>query len=504
MKSLYITIILYISPVILHAQILGPGDLDVMGIGLGASEMAEEIPVNDVDDIWYVPTLTEDRSVVWVHGLGGHGDFTATDETNSWITASSESELNYQLQSRRPDYTDVALDYAAVQLRTILEDYELTDDAYVIAHSQGGIVSRELDKLIDENTWDRTFQGVVTFGTPHQGAMILNNRDELQEMIGGMCSALGEGPWLDTFSDGTFFVLLSLLSGIDNASDEVCDLLVEKLLPFVFDLDAYYAGITEGYYVGSEELEELNSYTPDIPYVAFWGEESDPVMWNTLVHVMPGREPNSEIYGPFGANNDDYLTNQVNELCTYYYTNYELHDELKNTLKGMFLEFFDFIIPDYVFGWSPDIYTHDELSKAWHKGYDWLNNANYNWEVLIGAREYVYTEVESCLCIDYYDGIEQWYTEADLEDITCSEIEAYWEPTSLCDEVISIELVDIIHKINDGIVLKESAENVPNRVGGKRMINSNHFSMRNDFETQTRLDELFEGEFGEYFSIVPR
>ena len=54
----------------------------------------------------------------------------------------------------------------------------------------------------------------------------------------------------------------------------------------MFNLDAYYAGVTDGYYVGSPELDELNAYTPDIPYVTFWGEETEPVSWNTMVHML--------------------------------------------------------------------------------------------------------------------------------------------------------------------------------------------------------------------------
>lgn len=494
MRKIYSVIVAFLCVGVLHAQILSPDGGDVIGIGLGTMTAAEAIPVDEVIDTWEPPVLTGDRSVVWVHGLGGHGDYTATDATNSWITASSESELNYQLQSRRPDYSDTDLDYAALQLRTIMEDYTLSVDPYIIAHSQGGIVSRQMDKLIEENGWERTVQGVVTFGTPHQGAMILNNRDDLQQLLLSMCNAMIQGPALEWISESTFLSLLNMFIGVDDEFDEACSLLVEDFLPFVFDLDAYYAGVTEGYYVGSPELDELNDYDPGIPYVAFWGEETDPVMWNTLVHVLPGREPNSELYGAFGANNDTYLTDNFNVLKDHYNTMYLTNLELSGTWGDFFKDFFFSLFPgDY-------ISTYDK-AMAWKAGRDWLLDANSEWEIIIGAREYVWDETTSCLCVEIYDGWTTWYDEDDLEGYTCSEIEYLYEPFSDCNEIIDLELVDVIMKVNDGVVLKESAMEPNNKVSSKHMTGSNHFSMRNDGETEARLEELFAGEHGEFFII---
>ncbi len=508
MKKVYLIVISCLFGVGMQAQLL-PESGGIAAFGLGVVGEAEEVPVIMTEDIWPAPLMETDRSVVWVHGLGGKGDLSATDETNSWITASSESELNYKLQSRRPDYSDVALSYAALQLRTQMEDADLTEDAFIIAHSQGGIVTRELDKMIDELGFPRTFNGVVTFGTPHQGALILNNRDDLYTMIGSMCERLGDGPWKDKFSDGLFFSALSLFTGIDNRLDETCDLLVEQVLPFMFDLDAYYAGITDGYYVGSPELEVLNSYTPDIPYVAFWGEETEPVMYNTLVHLLPGREPNSEFYGPFGANDDSYLCEQFNSLKNDYYANYEAHMEKRRELLpmlgdglGWFAELFGDLIVE-----EGDYYTHKEIALAWYSGYSWLQYSNDNWKVIIGGLEYVYDTTAHCLCVGIFDDYELIYDYEDIDALgysSCSEVEFYYEPYSDCEDVMNLTLIDIISHINDGIVTKESASNTPGLTYSKKMIGSNHFSMRNDSNTQDRLQELFEGDMGDFFIIDDR
>ena len=52
------------------------------------------------------------------------------------------------------------------------------------------------------------------------------------------------------------------------------------------------------------------------------------------------------------------------------------------------------------------------------------------------------------------------------------------------------------------IVLAESASECVGNVlalTGKAMYGSNHFSMRNDQNTQLRLHELYDGLHGEYF-----
>lgn len=497
MKKIFIQIFAYISPVLTLAQIVSPDGGPVATFGGGTLTVSEVDPGPEIIDTWEPPVMEGDRSVIWIHGLGGHGDLSASDESNSWIQASSTSDINYQMESRRPDYSDVSLDAASTTLRTQLQDYDLSTDAFLIAHSQGGIVSRQFDKYIHDLGWERTFNGVVTFGTPHGGAMILNNRDLIVQWLDEACDDLGNGPWQETLDDSFFFSILNLFSGIENADDKVCALLIDEILPVMFNLDAYYAGVTDGYYVGSPELDELNAYTPDIPYVTFWGEETEPVSWNTMVHMLPGKSVNSEIYGAFGANNDPYLTEQATYMQNYYLAKY---NEYKNN-KVNWDEFWDLIIDFFE---DDAAITDAEVAAAYRDGYDWFTQANSTWKVIIGATELVYGTNTSCLCVDVMEGYEVWYTEEDLMDFSCDEIEFYYEPFSECNEVVDVVLVDVIEKINDGVVLKESASSCPGKVSGKKMDGSNHFSMRNDLQTQIRLDELFGGFHGSYFEIAPR
>jgi pimeloyl-ACP methyl ester carboxylesterase len=489
MKKIILYIAVCMIQMIVVAQIWGPDGGPVLGTGLGSHVAVDVTPDPEIADTWEPVAMEGDRSVVWVHGLGGNGDAASSDESNSWIQASSVSDVNYQMQSRRPDYSDVSLDAAATTLRSQLEDYELSNDAYVIAHSQGGIVSRQLDKYIDDLSWDRTFGGVVTFGTPHGGATILNNRDAMEEWIGHMCSDLSSGPYLDKLDDSFFFSVLNMFTGIEEWNDLACDLLVESVLPFVFDLDAYYAGVTDGYYVGSPELEELNDYTPDVPYVAFWGEETEPVLWNTMVHMVPGRSPNSEFYGPFGATNDGYLADNAESLTNLYYGKYLAHQEVYEFWSAL-----DFFPP---LTWAADLFANqaEDIMNGYYEGYEWLVYANDHWKAIIGANEYVVADEALCYCVNLVVG----GLPAELYTV---------ETGATCDEdwgyCLYFELYDVIEKVNDGVVLKESASYTPNMISSKRMDGSNHFSMRNDEQTDLRLTELYDGEHGLYFSIDPR
>jgi hypothetical protein len=97
-----------------------------------------------------------------------------------------------------------------------------------------------------------------------------------------------------------------------------------------------------------------------------------------------------------------------------------------------------------------------------------------------------------------YDYIEDWgFT-------SCTEYAFYYEPFSDCDDVVNLTQIDIISYVNDGIVTKESASNVPGLTYSRKMLGSNHFSMRNDLQTKFRLDELYEGDLGGFFTIMPR
>jgi len=462
------------------------------------------IPSLFTDDIWATPTFITDRPVYFIHGLGGQGDEAGTVGI-SWSQASLWSEENYYINSRRPDYADVSLDFAAAELKGDLENYLTgSPDAFLIAHSQGGIVSRRVDKMytLHELGYEpRTFGGLVTFGTPHQGAMILNNRDELLAWTGTTCEKLSDGP-VTELVEANFFLDLALSPvGIDTFEKKFCDILEFNIAPFLFK--DYFSGITESYMVGSEQLAELNAFVPEIPYVCFYGIETEPVLWNTLTHIFPGHEPNNVItYGeePFGSGGDQMLVNYADAMMDKYWTKYYAYDYLADIYSDLIYGFDLTTIICYMtalcyFSAHNSLEECEDISAAYYKGFTWFTDANEVWEGLIGAGS-LQPESETCYCIDW----------GPLGDVNDDEYEI--EPGTSCytddantDCTTTTNYAWVV-KPNDGVVLAESASECVGNVlsfTGKAMYGSNHFSMRNDINTQFRLIELYNGLHGEYF-----
>lgn len=454
-------------------------------------------PGDFAPDIYPEPIPEEsDRLIIWVHGLGGQGDDAGTTEI-SWSQASYATDYTYKTISRRPDYADVSLDGAADELKTDFDiDYaDASDDrTFVIAHSQGGIVSRRVDKLYHDfgEADDETFHGLVMFGSPNQGAEILNNVNDLVPWIDETCNDLTAGPVAELIENNFWLdLLLTDYVAEDEFENIFCSIFVDNIAPVIFK--DYLSGITESYEVGSSQLADLNAYTPDMPYVCFYGiEDAEPLIWNTLVYVTPGHLPND--HPPFEAGNDPTLVNFANDNLVRYQSKYEEYatasDELNDYLNGWgkiteFLPVFDIYNAVLEFQVQDDEYIRDQYAK----GLNWWLEANDTWKTLIGAEEYLPGATE-CLCLD----------EADFDlDVTEYPI----EPGESCDEdwgdcSVFTDYGTVTYP-SDGVVLASSAGNCPGMTYSIPMTGSNHFSMRNDSNTQIKLDGLMNGDYGYYF-----
>ncbi|MEZ5058027.1 MAG: hypothetical protein R2879_13415 [Saprospiraceae bacterium] len=169
------------------------------------------------------PNFEGDRIIFFVHGLGGGPE--------SWVKAASATQAGVNYTSNwkprkayclRPTYTEFTLRDAGVNLHNdmynlgwVINKAFKTEpkDNYIIAHSQGGLVSRMTDKLLADGDLpeeDRMFGGIVTFGTPHLGARIINNTDPNGANLAGKfaneaCEELGAGP-LRRITEKNFFL----------------------------------------------------------------------------------------------------------------------------------------------------------------------------------------------------------------------------------------------------------------------------------------------------------
>ena len=471
----------------------------------------EFIPTTFTADIWASPLLIPDREVYFIHGLGGQGDEDGTVGI-SWSQASLYAASEYKINASRPDYADVSLDFAALELRSDLEAIDEADDhAIIIGHSQGGIVSRRIDYSYFTEEWGpepRSFGGLVTFGSSHQGARVLNNKEDLMAWSGATCSALTAGPVAEYVESNFFLDLLLNPTSMGNFNDFFCNTLENNIAPILFK--DYFSGITESYEVGSEQLAELNAFVPEIPYVCFYGVETEPLMWNTLVHLLDGHEPNNVItYGemPFGAGGDNTLTEFANAMTELYFTKYISYNNLAETYADVIYGFDLTTIGCYLTIFCALDITDDYEESAfirdeYKKGYDWFLDANTNWKGFIGAYELTETG-QTCYCMDI----------GPLGDLNAVEYPASPDGSCITEDddtnCYTFANYDWLFKESDGVVLTESASTCSGLIAetpeySRKMYGSNHFSIRNDSNTKTMLDDLFEGNHGLFFATPER
>jgi len=462
------------------------------------------------DDVWGTPELMEDRRIFFIHGLGGNGDEEGTPAI-SWIQASVWSEEVYMVNSARPDYNNISLEAAAAELKGDLETFEdADDDAFVIAHSQGGIVSRRVDQMYTTGELGfepRSFGGLVTFGTPHQGAMIINNITDIQSWIGDACVSLSAGPVAELVEESFFVDLFLDPTDYENFTEEFCGTFENNILPVV--MDEFLAGTTSAYAVDAPYLNDLNAFDTEVPFVCFYGVETEPVLWNLVTHLFPGREPNNAVtYGPeaFGAGNDMTGVEYGNYLYNQYFSKYTTYNSLYNFYGDLLTGADVATIACYLFPpcFIDALIGQSEagiLRDAYYDGYSWLLNANTTWESAIGARTLVETG-SLCICID--DG--------PLGDV---EMEIYDAgPDGICEtedvntDCTTSATYDWLVEENDGVVVKSSASECNGQLNAgqffKEMEESNHFSMRNDLETREKLINLYSGLYGLYFRTNAR
>ena len=143
--------------------------------------------------------------VQFIHGLGGN-------ET-AWRKVANQLRDDYLIDRQVIDYArsqnlDLADASDKVEEELWDPDVQLAQEGVVdagrtfaVGHSMGGLVARDVlrehQRLNDSRTsWD--FQGLVTFGTPHDGARIIRQIDELLTVFQRGCTALIAGPAADT------------------------------------------------------------------------------------------------------------------------------------------------------------------------------------------------------------------------------------------------------------------------------------------------------------------
>jgi hypothetical protein len=275
------------------------------------------------------------RLIYFLHGLGG--------TPNSW-KGSYDGLINYyQYRPKRPNYYTNQRNFlnatyeAHANMGTLeaeyFRDYFNADTVYkysppyVIGHSQGGLVARDMDMKHDTNDLldprldytNRRFWGIVTFGTPHAGSYFAVRQDEISRLASELTTTLGKNTVTRLFNGAALKVpiLKGKLSSVSLTAGELIDELhKDSILDNIFNLIAKdnRDPITKQYGPGDSTYvnDTLGKFiNPNMPKALFYGIESDPLIWH-LTYFMITKDPGE--YGSFGANDDDDLATNMEDM----------------------------------------------------------------------------------------------------------------------------------------------------------------------------------------------
>ncbi len=445
---------------------------------------------------------TTSRTVFFVHGLGG--------EIGSWNMAKqavengvpSKAFPSYKIQGIQPRFTgNVSYESANMRsaginlLEAMQKEYfganaynqEKITNQFIIAHSQGGIVSRTSDWYINNfsttSTYQRCFKGIVTFGTPNQGARILNNVAKLTKLVSEGSSDLAAGP----SKENAYYVSIFLPNLYQKFIDTLVPKITTKLIDFGFS--SFTTPITNAFKEGAKHLSD--TLAPNEPITlthkaAIYGVEEEPILWRTMNWFIL-QKPNN--INEFEANVDTAMVNRVTKFINYYKLKYTIYDdESKYSLNPLKRK------------------RARAICKEYLKGLHWLRNVNDAYKLNMGALELtpVLQCYETCKLVPknffmglVFPSISLGSSIKPNDGVNCTSYKSTTTASfpvynKVCNAFPFITLIKT-ERPSDGVVTAYSAANYPNMVYPPyRIDGSNHQQMRNDEGTRRALLELLE------------
>ena len=348
------------------------------------------------------------RLVYFLHGLGGNrGSWSAVhdahlsdykyfpyrlDYSEGWESGGS-NQRDFQLAS---EVTQQDMDEGRSRfLNRLGTQGTEVGLPYVIAHSQGGLVARDLDMkyatgmypILDST--DRRFWGMVTVGSPHAGALIAINQEAMDALGADLANKLIRPYQKSLLNDINLKIpfyskrLNSLYNTADKLVYEVSTFLADSLLQMV--TKEKRDPITRQYGPNSTYLNDtLNHSTPDIAKAAFYGIEDDPVLWRIATYMV-GKDPSE--YNTYQANNDGDLGQNMEDLrlkfiAEAYSTSIQIKNHNSRLAKCKWWK------PWKCMGNKNLRQERDSLiveKEAWEVASDFLGKANLSYKVIIGG-----------------------------------------------------------------------------------------------------------------------
>jgi hypothetical protein len=349
------------------------------------------------------------------------------------------------------------------------------------------------------------FNGFITFGTPHLGAIAANTlvyeRQKVDRFISNAIIALAKGPALETVYNivGGLPISLGLVQSYINKIEPS---IRDKYIPAI--IQAPTLGIEPQLAPkGVKYLKPMRTQNN----ACFYGIENDDDESLTARFLGAGISKRGK--GLYGADvwDDDGIA-AIHDAIDYYDKKYQYWDNYSNLGLNLLISagkglLTGSVLTGVLSGLNAisNKVAQNDIAKAYMDGKDWFTNTmNPSWKNLIGAGELtIVASTTDCECTQYEFGMA---TRTDIipsgggncEDFNRDGAQSSYE----CQPVFSHVFVTYP---SDGFILAESAMNGPGaNYPPQLMPGSNHLQMRNDSKTKIAMKRIFsEGIDKTYF-----
>ncbi len=360
----------------------------------------------------------------------------------------------------------------------------------IIAHSQGGLVARAIQRSEQE----KLFDGLVTMHSPHGGAQIVNNTDPrpgganmATRLAQEGCAVLTEPIIREYFNN--IGVLRRIIGALTSGGDELVGLAdtacykgVGVALPFLFDnVLKINTPSAKEFAVGSPILHQLSN-GPLHVVTAYALEQNEDMMWRTL-HWLNSEPNDAPIFGASDTMEEEGLLASKNNLVNKYRDKRVVAEIQRLFWAG--------------FGYRTRAIKAAKERDALTEAINWLEGVNSRYLAMIGAFEFPQFQ-QKCICTKYdNNGFPILVRQFDMPNGRC---DATAFPGFDEHRVTYVNVASPTIKPSDGVVLVESALALPGTQAFLGNTN-NHFQMRNGVETMRFLRDLYDGKIDPFFRL---
>lgn len=296
----------------------------------------------------------QDRGSVWVHGLNSKGS-----DWSKWEQLfTQERRLFDRTYAGQPYTYDTKVGVAETALN-VRFSYTPDNRTIYLGHSMGGVVGREVDV-----NYPNSFGGIVTFGSPLDGAKISNSvaSGEADGFIANGVNKIAQGPVRQ------LGIVTYIIWGL--VADDVIKSIKDKAIKINITTDK-----------GAQDLQEWSTYMnsgirnaiTSTPKIHVYGNEQSPVLWRFATSAQ-------NFTSGSAAFNDTYYVDFANTAGDVYeaamWINYGLAAAVGWWTFGIGAIYYIWVAD----GWAD--------GKNW-----WRYDSESGWNSLIGSNSYAYRAI---------------------------------------------------------------------------------------------------------------